>query len=101
MINLNLTIMAGVLGLFDKNISYFTVISCPKNVPFIDVDSIFQVPLALLLPLWARYISALSGPGKKLFDEQNPRSFAETVKNSDLNEAVCAQQYLQSHKQNH
>ncbi|CAI6255862.1 unnamed protein product [Periconia digitata] len=59
--------MSSILG-FEKNISYFTI------------------PIALILPLCARFYSGLSGPGAKLFDRLNPRGFTETLQKADLNE---------------
>ncbi|KAF4414257.1 hypothetical protein CGCF415_v014378 [Colletotrichum fructicola] len=61
--------MTSLLGL-NNNISYFTI------------------PLALALALVPRFYSGLAGPGKKLFDRQNPREFSETLKKADLDEKL-------------
>jgi hypothetical protein len=44
--------------------------------------------VALVLALSGRFYSGLSGPGEKLFDRNDPRSFVETLKKSDLDEKV-------------
>lgn len=44
--------------------------------------------MALALALGPRFYSGLAGPGKKLFDRQNPREFSETLKKADLDEKV-------------
>ncbi|KAI1471869.1 uncharacterized protein F4812DRAFT_455971 [Daldinia caldariorum] len=52
--------MASYLGL-DKNISYFTI------------------PAAFVLAMLPRVYSGLTGPGKKFFDNSNPRSFTSKL----------------------
>lgn len=47
-----------------------------------------QIPPALILALGARFFSGLSGPGMKLFDRNDPRSFVDTLKKADLDEEV-------------
>ncbi|KAJ1323742.1 MAPEG family protein [Microdochium nivale] len=65
--------MTSMLGsVLDRNISYFTVIP------------------ALILPLSARYISGLSGPGKKLFDKNNPRGHMETLRTAEIDKELRA-----------
>jgi hypothetical protein len=54
-----------------------------------------QIPLALFLPLGARFYSGLSGPGAKLFDRKNPRDFVDTLKQADIDEAVLEFNSLQ------
>ncbi|KAH7027202.1 uncharacterized protein B0I36DRAFT_385271 [Microdochium trichocladiopsis] len=61
--------MASLLNL-DRNISYFTIIP------------------ALILPLSARYVSGLSGPGRKLFDKMNPRGHLEALKTAKMDEEL-------------
>ncbi|KXJ85630.1 hypothetical protein Micbo1qcDRAFT_153974 [Microdochium bolleyi] len=63
--------MASVFNIgLDRNISYFMVIP------------------ALILPLSARYISGISGPGRKLFDKKNPRGHADALKNAEMDEEL-------------
>lgn len=47
-----------------------------------------QIPPALVLALLPRFYSGLSGPGAKLFDRKNPRSFNDTLKTAELDEEV-------------
>jgi hypothetical protein len=47
-----------------------------------------KIPLALILPLTARFYSGLSGPGAKLFDRLNPRGFNDALKQADIDEQV-------------
>ncbi|KAI0392470.1 hypothetical protein F5Y17DRAFT_357138 [Xylariaceae sp. FL0594] len=58
--------------LTEKNISYFTI------------------PLALFTALWPRSHSAFQGPGKKVFDPSNPRTFAARLEKSDLDKEDVA-----------
>jgi hypothetical protein len=47
-----------------------------------------QIPPALVIALLPRFYSGLSGPGAKLFDRKNPRSFNDTLKTADLDDEV-------------
>ncbi|WQF77264.1 Putative membrane-associated, eicosanoid/glutathione metabolism (MAPEG) protein [Colletotrichum destructivum] len=48
--------------------------------------SYFTIPPALVLALFGRLYSGILGPGKMLFDRNNPRGFPETIKNAELDE---------------
>ncbi|KAI1479409.1 hypothetical protein K445DRAFT_322974 [Daldinia sp. EC12] len=61
--------MASYLGL-DKNISYFTI------------------PTAVILALLPRVYSGLTGPGKKYFDPNNPRSFTSKLESAELDKKL-------------
>ncbi|TID04990.1 hypothetical protein CH35J_003242 [Colletotrichum higginsianum] len=50
--------------------------------------SYFTIPPALVLALFGRLYSGILGPGKKLFDRNNPRGFPETIKNAELDEVT-------------
>jgi hypothetical protein len=72
---------------FEKNISYFTV-NPSHPYPSLRSLTFTQIPLALFLPLGARFYSGHSGPGAKLFDRKNPRDFVDTLKQADIDEEV-------------
>ncbi|KAI0900286.1 hypothetical protein F4806DRAFT_150453 [Annulohypoxylon nitens] len=61
--------MASYLGL-EKNISYYTI------------------PAAIVLALLPRMYSGLTGPGKKVFDGNNPRLFTQALEKSDLDKRL-------------
>ncbi|KAI0884521.1 uncharacterized protein GGS22DRAFT_143703 [Annulohypoxylon maeteangense] len=61
--------MASYLGL-EKNISYHTI------------------PAAVVLALLPRVYSGLTGPGKKVFDGNNPRLFPQALEKSDLDKKL-------------
>ncbi|KAI1213701.1 uncharacterized protein F4807DRAFT_196783 [Annulohypoxylon truncatum] len=61
--------MASYLGL-EKNISYYTI------------------PAAVVLALLPRVYSGLTGPGKKVFDGNNPRLFTQALEKSDLDKRL-------------
>ncbi|KAI1451495.1 hypothetical protein F4805DRAFT_95550 [Annulohypoxylon moriforme] len=61
--------MASYLGL-ENNISYYTI------------------PAAVVLALLPRVYSGLTGPGKKVFDGNNPRLFTQAIEKSDLDKKL-------------
>ncbi|KAI0142580.1 hypothetical protein F4776DRAFT_513564 [Hypoxylon sp. NC0597] len=61
--------MASYLGL-EKNISYYTI------------------PTALFLALLPRVYSGIAGPGKKFFDPNNPRFFAQSLEKADIDKRL-------------
>ncbi|KAI1330667.1 hypothetical protein F5Y16DRAFT_362358 [Xylariaceae sp. FL0255] len=52
--------------------------------------SYFTLPVALVLALYPRSQSAFSGPGEKIFDQSNPRTFAKRLESSDLDKETVA-----------
>ncbi|KAI6086633.1 hypothetical protein F4821DRAFT_126988 [Hypoxylon rubiginosum] len=61
--------MASYLGL-EKNVSYWTI------------------PAALFLALLPRVYSGLTGPGTKVFDPTNPRTFAARLDSADIDKKL-------------
>ncbi|KAI4868145.1 hypothetical protein F4820DRAFT_150761 [Hypoxylon rubiginosum] len=61
--------MASYLGL-EKNISYWTI------------------PAALVLALLPRVYSGLTGPGTKIFDPNNPRTFAARLDSAEIDKKL-------------
>lgn len=74
--------------MMDMNISYFTVRNDHSMTVIRQSLRRTQIPLALVLPLTARFYSGLSGPGAKLFDRNDPRGFVDKLKQTDMDEEV-------------
>lgn len=72
------------------NISYFTVSHnhAMLSNSYVQLLTARQIPPALVISLLPRFYSGLSGPGAKLFDRKNPRSFNDTLKTADLDDEV-------------
>ncbi|KAI8959473.1 hypothetical protein F5Y11DRAFT_332948 [Daldinia sp. FL1419] len=61
--------MASYIGL-EKNISYFTI------------------PAAVILALLPRAYSGITGPGKKFFDPNNPRTFTAKLESAEIDKRL-------------